>query len=92
MRYALAKDKRVLVQTHEGEYRTYYTLNQLDRLLPQEIFLRIHDSCIVNLETVEEIIYLGDHSYAVRLVGGHQLPVSRTRFSLLQERLGTNIR
>jgi DNA-binding LytR/AlgR family response regulator len=89
---AVAKDKRVLVRTIKGEYRTYYTLSQLENLLPKEIFLRIHDSCIVNLEVVEEVIYLGDHSYAVRITGDHQLPVSRTRFSLLQETLRVTLR
>lgn len=88
IRYALAQEKRVVVQTSEGEYRTYYTLGQLERLLPAELFLRVHDSCIVNLERVEELLYLGNHAYGLRLSGGHQLPVSRTRFSLLQQRLG----
>lgn len=88
IRYALSQEKRVVVQTGEGEYRTYYTLSQLERLLPIELFLRIHDSCIVNLERVEELLYLGNHAYGVRLTGGQQLPVSRTRFSVLQKRLG----
>ena len=92
IRYALAQEKRVVVQTAEGEYRTYYTLSQLERLLPAELFLRIHDSCLVNLERVEELLYLGNHAYGVRLAGGQQLPVSRTRFTLLQEKLGVTSR
>lgn len=88
VRCAVSQEKRVLVQTGEGEYRTYYTLNQLEGLLPPALFLRVHDSCIVNLEAVEELLYLGSHSYGVRLTGGIQLPVSRTRFNILQERLG----
>ena len=85
---AVAQDKRVVVHLADGEYKTYYTLSQLERLLPAELFLRVHDSCILNLETVEELLYLGSHSYGVRLRGGQQLPVSRTRFALLQEKLG----
>jgi DNA-binding LytR/AlgR family response regulator len=92
IRYALAQEKRVVVQTPEGEYRTYYTLSQLERLLPADLFLRVHDSCIANLEAVEEILYLGSHSYGIRLRGGKQLPVSRTRFTLLQEKLGVTSR
>lgn len=89
IRCAQAREKRVTVRTAEGgEWRTYYTLQQLERLLPAEAFLRIHDSCIVNLEAVEELLYLGGRSYGVRLTGGLQLPVSRNRFSVLQERLG----
>lgn len=92
VRCAVSQEKRVVVRTAGGEYRTYYTLSQLERLLPVETFLRVHDSCIVNLESIEELLYLGSHSYAVRIAGGTQLPVSRTRFALLQERLGVSTR
>jgi two-component system, LytTR family, response regulator len=88
VRSAVAQDKRVVVHLADGDYKTYYTLSQLERLLPPELFLRVHDSCIVNLERVEELLYLGNHAYGVRLSGGQQLPVSRTRFVTLQERLG----
>ena len=89
IRCALARDKRVLVRTEDGgEHRTYYTLTQLEALLPPEQFLRIHDSAIVRIDAVEELLLLGNHSYAVRLTGNDQLPVGRTRYALLQERLG----
>ncbi|WP_395143152.1 LytR/AlgR family response regulator transcription factor [Armatimonas sp.] len=92
VRCAVAQDKRVVVYLADGEYKTYYTLSQLERLLPSELFLRVHDSCILNLEAVEELLYLGSHSYGVRLRGGQQLSVSRTRFALLQEKLGVTPR
>ncbi len=92
IRSAVAQDKRVVVHLADGEYKTYYTLSQLERLLPTELFLRVHDSCILNLEAVEELLYLGSHSYGVRLRGGQQLPVSRTRFTVLQEKLGVTAR
>jgi DNA-binding LytR/AlgR family response regulator len=86
---AVAREKRVFVRTEDGEeHRTYYTLTQLERLLPADLFLRVHDSCIVRLTAVEEILFLGNHSYAVRLAGGEQLPVGRSRYAGLQERLG----
>ncbi len=92
VRSAVAQDKRVIVYLADGEYKTYYTLSQLERLLPTQLFLRVHDSCILNLEAVEELLYLGSHSYGVRLRGGQQLPVSRTRFAVLQEKLGVTPR
>lgn len=85
---ATARDKRVFVRTASGEHRTYYTLAFLETVLPVEQFCRIHESCIVNLESVEEIIFLGSHSYVVQLTNGTQLPVGRTRYSVLQQRLG----
>ncbi|MGH9207187.1 MAG: LytR/AlgR family response regulator transcription factor, partial [Acidimicrobiales bacterium] len=71
---AAAREKRVFVRTVSGEYRTYYTLTQLESLLPTKLFLRVHDSCIVNIEQVEELIFLGNHAYEVRLSDGQRLP------------------
>jgi DNA-binding LytR/AlgR family response regulator len=84
---AMARDKRVFVRTADGEHRTYYTLTQLESLLPEEQFLRVHDSCIVNLEMVEEVLLLGNHTYALRLSNGEQIPLRRTRYPELQRRL-----
>jgi len=88
---AVAREKRVFVRTQAGEHRTYYTLTQLESLLPADLFLRIHDSCIVNLNLIEEVLFLGNHSYAVRLSIGLQLPVGRTRYPELQRRLGLDL-
>jgi DNA-binding LytR/AlgR family response regulator len=85
---AVSREKRVFVRTAGGEYRTYYTLTQLETLLPPDLFLRIHDSCLVQLERVEEIIFLGNHTYRVRLSDGELLPVGRSRYPELQRRLG----
>lgn len=87
---AIARDKRVIVRTPEGEHRTYYTLTQLESLLPSELFFRVHDSCLVNIDQIKELHILGSHSYAVKLTNGLQLPVSRSRYPLLQHRLGVN--
>ena len=84
----VARDKRVLVRTQDGEHRTYYTLTQLETLLPSEHFLRIHESYIVNLDIVEELLFLGNHAYEVRLSNTERLPVGRTRYAELQRRLG----
>jgi DNA-binding LytR/AlgR family response regulator len=86
--YAEARDKRVLVHTVQGEHRTYYTLKQLDTILPREDFCRIHDSFIVNLGLVEELLFLGSHSYEVRLPDNTRLPVSRGRYPDLQRHFG----
>lgn len=85
---AVAREKRVYVRTAAGEHRTYYTLTQLEALLPGDLFLRIHDSCLVQLEKVEEILFLGNHTYRVRLSDGELLPVGRSRYPELQRRLG----
>jgi len=88
---AIAREKRVVVLDGKGEYRTYYTLTQLESHLPADRFLRIHDSCLVNLERIDEVLFLGNHSYAVHLSNGLQLPVGRRRYPELQRRLGLDV-
>lgn len=85
---AIARDKRVYVRTAAGEYKTYYSLKQLERLLPADRFLRIHDSYIVQIELVRELHNLGSNSYSVRLSDGYITPVSRSRYRELQIRVG----
>lgn len=86
--YAVAREKRVFVKVGESEFRTYYTLTQLENLLPTELFMRIHDSAIVNVNAVEELTYLGNHTYGIVLSNGEQLSVSRSRYPQLQKRFG----
>ena len=85
---ATTHDKRVDVITLETTYTTYYTLNQLERRLPDELFVRVHDSWIVRLSEIVEIHNLGSQSYQARLrYDGRLIPVSRRRMPLLQKRL-----
>lgn len=86
--YAEAKDKRVFVETDKGSYRTYYTLKQLETILPADLFYRVHDSYIVNLGLIEELLFLGSNAYEIRISDNRRLPVSRSRYPDLQRRLG----
>lgn len=88
IRWVRSRDKRIVVTTRDGEFPTYYTLTQLEALLPADQFFRIHESCIVRLNEIEELLFLGNHSYSVQLVGGQELPVGRSRYAALQQRLG----
>jgi two-component system LytT family response regulator len=78
----------VYIHTEGAEYSTYYTLTQLEELLPHEVFCRVHESAIVNLERIEEIHFLGNHSYKISLTNAIQIPVGRSRYAELQKRLG----
>ena len=89
---AIAREKRVVVRTTAGvEYRTYYTLTYLESVLPPLQFMRVHDSAIVNLDTVEELLFLGNHSYELRLSDQLRIPVGRTRYPELQRRLALDM-
>jgi len=83
-----ARDKRVFVKTSAAEFRSSYTLKELEGRLPGNQFFRVHDAHIVRLGAVEEIHSLGSHSYALSLTGGHVVPLSRAKYRELQQRLG----
>lgn len=85
---AIARQKRVFVCDKEGEHCTYYTLKQLEALLPTDRFLRIHASYLVNLDYVDELLFLGNHAYEIRLTNHQRLPVGRTHYPELKRRLG----
>jgi len=85
---AVSREKRVYVRTNGVEQRTYYTLTQLDALLPHNEFLRIHASALVRISAIESVNFLGNHTYSVSLASGGVLPVGRTFYPELQARLG----
>jgi DNA-binding LytR/AlgR family response regulator len=85
---AVAKDKRVLLRLASGEIKTAYSLAQLEKILPSAEFMRIHASVVVRLDVVEQLNYLGNHSYSATLRGGLTVPIGRGYFQELQRRLG----
>lgn len=90
--WAESRDRRVWVRTSAGgEHRTYYTLTQLEQMLPADQFVRVHDSYLAALDSIEELIFLGNHAYEIRMAGGQRLPVGRTRYAELRRRLGIQL-
>lgn len=85
--YAAASGKSVAIRTRDASIQSSFTLAYLEHVLPPN-FMRIHASCIVNIVFVSEILLLGNHSYAVKLVNGDELPLARHQYPRLQERLG----
>lgn len=86
--FAEARDRRVYVHTTSNEYKTWFTLKYLEDHLPEERFFRIHDTYIANIEQIEDLLFLGNHTYEIRLTDNRRLPVGRTRYAELQRRLG----
>jgi DNA-binding LytR/AlgR family response regulator len=86
--YAVSRDKKVYVRTSGVEHRTYYTLTQLETLLPAKDFMRIHASAMVRLSLIESVNFLGNHTYSVTLTGSVVVPLGRTYYADLQARLG----
>ena len=79
----------ILYAESDGNYSTLFLsdgrkivmtkkLKEVDQLLPAQIFFRIHNSYIINLEKVKE--YLKTDGYVV-LEPNHKIPVSRKKKS-----------
>ena len=85
---AFSRERKVYVRAGGIEHRTYYTLIQLETLLPSDEFMRIHSSALVRLSLIESVNFLGNHTYSVTLTGGSVLPVGRVFYPDLQIRLG----
>ena len=86
--FVVSRNRKVVIRTADREYRTTYTLAQLEAILPEDAFVRVHESALINLNHALEIVLLGNHSYVVRMSDSAQIPVARTRYADLQHRLG----
>ena len=62
-----------------------YTLNDLEKQLDPQRFLRIHRSAIVNVSRVKEIRLDYQNHHVVVLIDGTRIPLSRSRKETLEE-------
>lgn len=80
-------------ELHVGD-KTYIIrekMQTLEERLDPSHFFRIHRSAIVRLDLIETLLRSSGGDYAVRLRGGTELSVSRSRREELEERLGLAI-
>ncbi len=86
---ATTRDRKVYVRLDNGEeYRWAGSLAELETRLQPAGFLRIHDSYLVPVSKIREVLPLGNHEFEIRLADGRRAPVGRTRFAELRRMLG----
>ncbi len=83
-----SEGKVVHVFVKGSQFRTDFTMDELDERLDNTLFVRIHRSHIVHVEAIRELIPWFSGTYCVKLADGTQLPVSRRRVSRLKALLG----
>jgi DNA-binding LytR/AlgR family response regulator len=89
-----ARGKKVFVHDAKGhEYAVPYTVTQLETRLSEDNFFRANEGCLVNMERVKEIIYLGERSYELLLNDKEEtiVPLSRSRSRVLREMLKQSV-
>src|SRR5690606_10956837 len=81
-----AKSNYTVICTQEQEYLVSYPLKDYEQQLPEELFLKIHRSHIVN-KTAIQSIGSGLSKYVV-MSNGDKLPVSRSKYMELKGMIG----
>ena len=77
IRWISAEENYVRICTQSETHLLRETMSRLEEKLDPELFLRVHRSSIVNLQHVKEVRTEADGEYAVVLVNGEKLTMSR---------------
>ncbi|GAB2811601.1 LytR/AlgR family response regulator transcription factor [Ferruginibacter profundus] len=88
VQYIEAADDYVKIFTAEGNFLKKKTMQYFEDNLPQQEFIRIHRSCIVNAQLITRITPYEKESHLALLTTGAQLPVSKAGYSKLKTVLG----
>ncbi len=79
-----AQDDYVMIHTPAGRFMKKETMQRLETHLPQERFIRVHRSFIVNINQVQRIEQYGKESYLLILKNGSEVSVSKSRIKDLR--------
>lgn len=63
-------------------------IGELERMLPQSRFMRVHRSLLVNLAHIEEIVPWFNGEYMLKMCDGSEVIVARRRVKALKARFG----
>lgn len=86
--HALFDGALVTVYTSEQSYLTDFSLQELQRKLPADIFERVHRRALLNLSAVDRLQPLPTGGYTAVTMAGAEVPISRSAARELRKRLG----
>jgi two-component system LytT family response regulator len=86
--YIQAQDDYVLLKTAEKGHLKQQTLSSLEQRLDPDRFLRIHRSFIIQLDRLTRLEQTETDRWVAVLQGGIRLPVSKSGYGKLKEKLG----
>jgi len=88
VQYIEAADDYVKIFTADGNFLKKKTMQYFEDSLPQQEFIRIHRSYIVNAQLITRITPYEKESHIALLTTGAQLPVSKAGYAKLKTVLG----
>ncbi|PIQ33598.1 MAG: DNA-binding response regulator [Bacteroidetes bacterium CG18_big_fil_WC_8_21_14_2_50_41_14] len=83
-----AQDDYVEIHNEKGKFLKYDTMNFLEKCLPEDIFVRVHRSHIININLIEKMEKYGKDSYLIIMKDKSKVNVSKSRVKELKEQLG----
>lgn len=86
--YIEAYDDYVKLFTKESYYLKKKTMSYYEQILDDSVFFRTHRSFIINLQQLTKIEPLEKNNYVALLKSGKKIPLSRTGYIKLKEKLG----
>lgn len=83
-----SEDDYVEIFTPKGKFLKKETMNYLEKVMPNDTFVRVHRSSIINLNQIQKIEKYGKDSSMVILKDGSRVNVSKSRIKDLKSQLG----
>ncbi len=83
----IADGDYVQVVTEKGKFLKEQTMKYFETHLPENQFIRVHRSCIVNVEAISRIELYEKQSQQLMLKNGDKIKVSQAGYKLLREKL-----
>ena len=85
--YMQADGDYVQIFTASGRFMKEQTLKYFEENLPDNLFVRVHRSSIVNVQSILRIELRNKQSQQLVLKNGHQINISQTGYKLLRTKL-----
>lgn len=86
--YLQADGDYVQIYTATGKYLKEQTMKYFEENLPPSVFVRVHRSCVVNVQTIARVELYNKQSQQLTLKNGHQIKVSQAGYKMLRAKLG----
>ncbi len=87
IQYLQAEGDYVMIHTTEGRYLKEQTMKYFEQHLPQNKFVRVHRSCIVNVEIISRVELYEKQNYLLHLQNGQKIKASTNGYKLLKKTL-----
>jgi len=87
IRYIEAQDDYVMIYTSEGKHLKQATMKYYEQHLDSNQFMRVHRSYIIRFDQVVQLEPYGKDSYIAKLKDGPTVPISKSGFKNLKEKL-----